>query len=155
MRQYLLVFLLVLGLGLSLPALATIDAYPFKTPQDEQRFTALIEELRCPKCQNENLAGSNAPIAKDLKDRIFQLMQEGKSDAEIKAYLVERYGDFITYRPPLRANTLLLWGGPFTMLVLVAGILVWRVRRPPVEAGPITAEERRRLQALLDKTDRQ
>ena len=146
--------LLAIALTLALPALAAIDVYTFKTPQDEQRFNAMVNDLRCPKCQNSNLAGSNAPIAKDLKDRIYQLMQDGKSDAEIKAYLVDRYGDFITYKPPLRANTLLLWAGPFTLLVVVAGVLVWRVRRPPAPAKPITAEERRRLQALLDNADR-
>ena len=140
--------------SLSLTAQAAIDAYTFKTPEEEQRFTTLTESLRCPKCQNSNLAGSNAPIAKDLKDRIYQLVEAGKSDAEIKDYLIDRYGDFIDYKPPFRANTLLLWAGPFTMLLLVAAILVWRVRRPPAAAKPITPEERRRLQALLDKADR-
>lgn len=152
MRALLLTLCLLFGLAGN--AFATIDAYSFKSPQDEQRFTGLIEQFRCPKCQNSNLAGSNAPIAKDLKDRIYQLMQQGKSDEEIKAYLVDRYGDFITYKPPLRANTLLLWGGPFSLLILVAAVLVWRVRKPPQAAKPISAEERKRLQALLDDADR-
>jgi cytochrome c-type biogenesis protein CcmH len=156
-RRY--VFLLIytfLGAGLfgATLAQAAIDAYHFSTPAEEQRFTALIEELRCPKCQNQNLAGSNAPIAKDLKDRIYTLMEQGKSDDEIRAYLVDRYGDFISYKPPLRASTLLLWAGPFTLLIVAAGVLVWRVRRPPAPPQAITAEERARLQAILDETER-
>lgn len=145
------VFLFLLLL-LSAAAHAAIDAYTFHNPQEEQRFNALIDELRCPKCQNQNLAGSTAPIARDLKDRIYQLMEQGKSDDEIRAYLVDRYGDFITYRPPVRSNTLLLWGGPFTLLLIVTGILVWRVRTPPAVPQPITADERRRLQAILNDT---
>ena len=153
MRRWSVIILLLFGL--SIHALAAIDVYTFKTPQDEQRFTALIEDLRCPKCQNSNLAGSDAPIAKDLKDRIYQLMQQGKSDTEIKSYLVDRYGDFITYKPPLRSNTLLLWSGPFVLLLIVAGILIWRLRRSPAPTPAITAEERRRLHALLKEADRQ
>lgn len=149
-RIFLLVFLL---LGLSVFAQAAIDAYDFKTPEEEQRFNTLTEELRCPKCQNQNLAGSGSGIAKDLKDRIYQLMQEGKSDDEIKAYLIERYGDFITYKPPFRAGTVLLWLGPFTLLLIVAAILILRVRRPPAAAAPISEDERQRLKALLDEAD--
>lgn len=151
-RRLFLAFFLVC---LSAFSLAAIDAYDFKNAEEEQRFNNLIEELRCPKCQNQNLAGSGSGIAKDLKDRIYQLMQEGKSDEEIKAYLIARYGDFITYKPPFRANTVLLWVGPFVLLAVVAGILVFRVRRPTAAAAPITAEERQRLQKLLDESDRQ
>jgi cytochrome c-type biogenesis protein CcmH len=144
-RYFLFLFLFAAAI-----AHATIDAYAFKTPAEEQRFAALVEELRCPKCQNQNLAGSTAPIAKDLKDRIHTLMEAGKSDDEIRAYLVDRYGDFITYKPPFRFNTLLLWAGPFTLLVVVAAVLIWRVRRPPAAPAPITDAERKRLQAILN-----
>jgi len=106
-------------------ASAAIDVYDFESPEQEQRYRLLLEELRCPKCQNQNLAGSDAGVAKDLKDRTYMLMQQGRSDDEIRAYLIERYGDFITYRPPLRAGTLLLWGGPFLLLMLAAAVLVY------------------------------
>lgn len=139
---------LLLLIGLS--AQAAIDVYEFESPEQEQRYRLLIEELRCPKCQNQNLAGSDAGVATDLKNRAYELMKEGKSDEEIRAHLIERYGDFITYRPPLRAGTLLLWIGPFVLLLLAAVILVWRVRRPAAAPAAISAEERERLARLLD-----
>lgn len=144
-----LLFALLLALG-SAPAGASIDVYDFETPEQEQRFRVLIEELRCPKCQNQNLAGSDAAVARDLKDRTYRLLREGKSDAEIRQHMVERYGDFITYRPPLRAGTLLLWVGPLLLLLGVAVVLVWRVRRPVAGAAPLSEAEQRRLHQLLD-----
>lgn len=135
---------------LAAPAFAAIDVHVFETPEQEQRYRHLVDELRCPKCQNQNLAGSDAPVAKDLRDRTYKLLMEGKSDAEIRDYMVERYGDFITYRPPLRAGTLLLWGGPFVLLFAVALVLVWRVRRPAAAPAPLTDEEKARLARLLD-----
>lgn len=135
------------------PLRAAIDVYEFKSPAEEARFQALIADLRCPKCQNQNLAGSDALIAKDLKDKAYQLMEEGKSDAEIRQYMVERYGDFILYKPPVRSTTLLLWGGPFALLAAVAAIWAWRRRRSPEPAKPLTPEEQARLQELLRNAD--
>lgn len=140
----------VLLLLASLGAQAAIDVYEFESPEQEQRYRLLIEELRCPKCQNQNLAGSDAGVATDLKNRAYELMQEGKSDDEIRAYLIERYGDFITYKPPLRAGTLVLWVGPFVLMVLVGLVLVWRVRRPAAHPAAISAEEQARLARLLN-----
>ncbi|MDF3030501.1 MAG: ccmH [Moraxellaceae bacterium] len=148
MKRWLLLILFVSGI-----ATAAIDVYQFESPEEEQRYRQLIDELRCPKCQNQNLSGSDAAVAKDLKDRAYRLMQEGKSDEEIRAYLVDRYGDFITYRPPFRAGTLLLWLGPLVLLLLVATVLVWRVRRPSATPAPLSAEEQQKLQQLLDDTN--
>jgi len=130
---------------------AAIDVYDFKTPAEEQRFQALIGELRCPKCQNQNLAGSEAPIAKDLKDRTYQLMQEGKSDNEIRDYMVDRYGDFISYKPPVRSTTYLLWFGPFILLFTVILVIVVRRRQTKPDASALTPEESARLAALLKR----
>lgn len=146
MRCLLLALVLLAGA----PALAGIDAYEFRTPEQEQRYRALVEELRCPKCQNQNLAGSDALVARDLKDRTYRLVMAGKSDEEIRQHMVERYGDFITYRPPLRAGTLLLWAGPALLLLIVAAVLVWRVRRPAAAPAPLSEDEQRRLRQLLD-----
>lgn len=146
------VLLLLLFLGFS--AHAAIDVFQFESPEQEQRFRLLIDELRCPKCQNQNLSGSDAEVAKDLKRRAWQLMQQGKTDAEIRAYLVDRYGDFITYRPPLRAGTSLLWFGPLLLLLSAAAILVWRVRRKPAAAKPLSDAERQRLAELLGDSDK-
>lgn len=111
------------------------DLYQFENAEQEARFDALIEELRCPKCQNQNLADSNAPIARDLRERTYELVREGRSDEEIVNYLRDRYGDFITYRPPLNAVTLLLWAGPFLLLVVVGTVLLLRVRKRAATAG--------------------
>lgn len=148
MKKFLL---LLLFLGFS--AQAAIEVFPFESPAQEQRFRHLIDELRCPKCQNQNLSGSDAEVARDLKRRAWELMQQGKTDDEIRAYLVDRYGDFITYRPPLRAGTLLLWFGPFVLFISVAAVLVWRVRRKPIQAAPLTEAERQKLSALLDDSN--
>jgi cytochrome c-type biogenesis protein CcmH len=149
MKKFLLLFLLV-----ATSAFAVVDVHEFESPEQEQRYRRLIDELRCPKCQNQNLSGSDAAVAKDLRDRTYQLLQDGKSDAEIRAYLVDRYGDFITYRPPFRAGTLLLWLGPLLLLIGVAVVLVWRVRRTPAPAAPLSEAERQRLAQLLDETNR-
>lgn len=142
-------FVLLALLFWILPASAAIDVYTFDTPAQEQRFRLLIDELRCPKCQNTNLSGSDAEVAKDLKNRAYHLMQEGKSDDEIRVYLIDRYGDFISYRPPLRRGTALLWFGPLLLLVMVAAWLIWRVRRPAVAPIPLSESERQKLAQLL------
>lgn len=142
--------LLFLLLFVSFSATASIEVYQFDTPEQELRFRTLIDELRCPKCQNQNLSGSDAEVAKDLKKRAYQLMKQGKTDEEIRSYLIDRYGDFISYRPPLRAGTTLLWFGPLLLLLTVAGVLVWRVRRAPAAAVPLSEAERQKLAQLLD-----
>lgn len=136
----------------SVSSYAAIDVYEFKTPVEEQRFQALMGELRCPKCQNQNLAGSDAEIAKDLKKRTYQLMEEGKSDNEIRQYMVERYGDFISYKPPVRGSTYLLWFGPFALLMIVVVVLVLMRRRQVAPAPTLTAEESARLNELLKRS---
>lgn len=146
MKLFVSALLLLVSLGTH----AAIDVHEFESPEQEQRYRLLIDELRCPKCQNQNLAGSDAGVATDLKNRAYELMMEGKSDEEIRTYMIERYGDFITYRPPVRGSTMLLWMGPFVLLLLGAVILVWRVRRPAAAPAAISAEERERLARLLN-----
>ena len=146
---------LLLGLSLSGVALAAIDTYEFKDEGERQRFRQLTEELRCPKCQNQNIADSNAPIAMDLRREIYRMFAEGKSNAEIVEFLVDRYGDFVLYNPPLSSKTLLLWYGPAGLLglgVLTLGVIVWRRRRSAISAAAtdLSAEERERLAQLLD-----
>jgi len=140
---------IVLGFFLSFTAQAAIDVREFRSPVDEARYRALIDELRCPKCQNTNLAGSDAGLADDLKDRVYEQIQAGRSDGEIRDYLVERYGDFISYKPPMKASTLLLWWGPALLLVSV-GFLLWRRSlRKPARVNPLNADEQAHLQRLL------
>ncbi|WP_238481032.1 cytochrome c-type biogenesis protein [Dyella telluris] len=113
-----------------------IDPLPFKNHAEEVRFQNLTRELRCLVCQNENLADSNADLARDLRHEVFNLMQQGKSDDEIKQYLVDRYSDFVLYDPPVKGGTLLLWFGPLVILLAGAAVVVVTVRRR-VRAAPV------------------
>jgi cytochrome c-type biogenesis protein CcmH len=120
-------------------------------PAVEKRLMDLAEELRCLVCQNQSLADSNADLAVDLRNEVRSQIQAGKSDAEIRAWLTQRYGDFVLYRPPVKATTILLWVGPFVLLVGgVLGLLVaLRRRRARVALPALTDEERARAEALL------
>jgi len=142
------------GLGLVGVARAAIDTYEFKDEVERERFRSLTEELRCPKCQNQNIADSNAPIATDLRREIYRMLDDGRSDKEIVDFLVMRYGDFVMYKPPLDSRTWLLWYGPFGLLGLGAIVLcVLVLRRRKVEKAPaqvaLSKAERERLDALL------
>ncbi len=106
-----------------------IDPLPFKDHAQELRFQALTKQLRCLVCQNESLADSNAPLAADLRRDVFQQMQAGKSDVEIKAWLTARYSDFVLYDPPLSAGTWLLWFGPVIVLLAGGAVILAVVRR--------------------------
>jgi cytochrome c-type biogenesis protein CcmH len=146
------VFLVLLGLWWSLGA-AAIAGQDFAGAQEQERYRVLIEELRCPQCQNQNLAASDAPVAADLRKEVLRLMREGRSDTEIVEFLVDRYGDFVRYRPRWQSATYLLWLGPGVLLI-VAGLilaLVVRQRRahPAVEMDDAARET---LTRLLNET---
>ena len=126
-----LLFLATLLLCLFAGALGAqaIEPLPFKNHAEELRFQHLTAELRCPMCQNETLADSNAPIARDLRHQVFALMQQGKSDSEIKQYLVDRYSDYVLYDPPVNAATWLLWFGPLLILLIGTVVVVVTIRK--------------------------
>lgn len=139
-------------------AQAAIDTYEFSNEAERQRFRQLTNELRCPKCQNQNIADSDAPIAMDLRREIFRMLEDGQDDEQIVEHLVDRYGDFVRYNPPVELRTLLLWYGPWALLgggLLALVVIV--VRRRRVENAPqnalLSAEEQERLSQLLDKKD--
>ncbi|WP_266181609.1 cytochrome c-type biogenesis protein [Dyella humicola] len=119
-----------------------IDPLPFKNHAEEVRFQNLTRELRCLVCQNENLADSNADLARDLRHEVFDLMQSGKSDDEIKQYLVDRYSDFVLYDPPVQSSTLLLWFGPLAILLAGAVVVVVTVRRRSRVAPVATMDDK-------------
>ncbi|OAI93193.1 cytochrome c-type biogenesis protein [Pseudomonas putida] len=145
----------VLGLSLTGVARAAIDTYQFADEAERERYRELTKELRCPKCQNQDIADSNAPIAADLRREIFRMLGEGKSNQQIVDFMVDRYGDFVRYRPALTAKTWLLWFGPAALLLGGIGVMAVIVRKRRVPAGTVTAdlspEERERLAKLLDK----
>ena len=145
-----------LALGLLASAHAAIDTFEFANDAERQRYRNLIEELRCPKCQNQNIADSDAPIATDLRNEIFRMLEEGKSNEEIIDFLVSRYGDFVLYKPPLTSRTLLLWYGPAGMLVIgfaVLGVILLRRRSQNKDrsAAGLSVDEQARLAALLEQ----
>jgi cytochrome c-type biogenesis protein CcmH/NrfF len=134
---------------------AAYSAEPAKDVQLEQRVNAVAAELRCLVCQNQSLADSNADLAVDLKNQIREKMRDGASEADIVAYMVARYGDFVLYRPPVKLTTVLLWGGPFVLMVLGLLLLVRRLRergRGAAEA-PLTQADHARAAALLADTE--
>jgi cytochrome c-type biogenesis protein CcmH/NrfF len=132
-----------LGAGAAPPA-------PERDAALDQRVTALASELRCAVCQNQSLADSNAGLAVDLRNEIRSRMVQGESDAQIVAFLVERYGEFVLYRPPLRAATLLLWFGPLLLLALGLLALYRRLTQHSVAPAPtLSTDERARAARLL------
>jgi len=127
------------------------DAQPNEDPQIEQRMKNLTEQLRCLVCQNETLADSRADLAEDLRKQIREQMKAGKSDKEIIAYLTDRYGDFVLYKPPVKATTYLLWFGPFAFLI-GGTIVLYRFvkrRRELIHEEPLTADERKQAEEIL------
>lgn len=144
--------LLLISLWGAAPANAVVDIYEFKRDVDRIRYEQFIEEMRCPKCQNQNLSGSDSPIAADLRREIYLQLEDGRSDKEIVDYMVERYGEFILYKPRLSASTIFLWGFPVFLLVVgIIGLIVMVHRRRKVElTGELSEEERTRLNALLN-----
>ena len=144
----------LLSLVLLSTAHAAIDTYSFKDEAERARFRQLTQELRCPKCQNQDLADSNAPIAADLRREIYRMLGEGQSNEQITEYLVARYGDFVRYKPALNSRTWLLWYGPAGLLVggaLLLGLIVLRKRRPLAANANqgLTSQEQAQLAALL------
>lgn len=146
---------LLLWVLLGSTSVFAIDTYQFDSPAQEAQYQALVAEFRCPKCQNQNLAGSDAPIAQDLKQKTYDMVKQGQTDQQIREYMTDRYGDFISYRPPVRPATWILWF--FPPVLLLVGLLAWviKVRRQPANsATALSPEEQARLQQLLDQEPR-
>ena len=139
-------------------ARASVEVEQLSTPELQARYQVLIEEMRCPKCQNQNLAGSYSMVATDLRREIRRLLEEGFSDQEINEYMVARYGDFVLYRPPLQRNTVALWVAPgvfaalglLTLIVIVARSRGGRGGRQDEASDDLSAEEQQRLAQLLN-----
>jgi len=131
-------------------ALAAIETYSFENTDQEKRYQSMIAELRCLVCQNQNLADSNADLAKDLRAQTHAMIIAGKADADIVDYMVERYGDFVLYRPPFKASTWLLWVGPF-LILLIALIVFSLTIRKNRQAPQVSESERRHASELLDR----
>lgn len=145
--------LLAMAVWFASPVQAEVaDVYDFSSRSEEQRFQQLISELRCPKCQNQNIADSNAPISEDMRNEVYRMMQDGASNEEIVDALVARFGEFIQYKPPVDQRTILLWAFPAIAAIggflIVVGV-VWRTRRREAREQGLTDEDRSRAERIL------
>ena len=153
LKNWLLWMMLALPLAPTVHA-GGIDVYQFDNPAEEERYKKLIAELRCLVCQNQNIADSNAELAQDLRRKTYELVRAGKSDGEIVDYMVQRYGNFVLYRPPLSTTTMLLWLGPFIILGIGIVVLFNLIRRRRKQALDVAPEENlERARALLEQDE--
>ena len=130
--------------------LAVIETYEFSSPDLAARYQRLSQELRCPKCQNQNIADSNAPIARDLRVVLHDQLEQGASDEEILAFMVARYGEFVRYRPSVDRHTIWLWVAPLGLMCMGVMALAWHFRnRQTASPAPLTAAEQAQLEKLL------
>ena len=147
-------WLFLTALLFSSMAFSAIDALNFTSPQQESDYHQLTQSLRCPQCQNNNIADSNATIAVDMRGKVFELLQEGKSKNDVVDYMVARYGNFVTYDPPMTASTLVLWIAP--LLLVLLGVVFLLRRKPKAQSAVksqdvLTDEDNVRLAELLNK----
>jgi cytochrome c-type biogenesis protein CcmH len=153
MRQIFIALICVLSIGTA----SAKDAAPLADdPLTEQRLISISEEMRCLVCQNESLAGSRSELANDLRREIRILIKEGKSDDQIRSFMVERYGDFVLYRPPVKPITWLLWIGPFVILAIgIVGLLMYlRRRNSSVPTITLTDTDNQKIDAMLNAVDK-
>lgn len=157
MKRLLVMITLVMGLLLQ-QGIASVNLYEFSNTVDERRFQSLTRELRCPKCQNQNIADSDAPLAQDMRDLTYDMIIDGQADAQIINFMVDRYGDFVMYNPPVKPVTWLLWFSPFVLLMIILAIVFFAKsrnktpRKAVVDAG-LTEEDKARLQEILQRKD--
>jgi cytochrome c-type biogenesis protein CcmH len=143
-----LALLLVAGLAQA----GAIEVREFDDPVLEQRYRSLTASLRCPTCENQAINDSDAPVSGDMRERVYLLLNEGVSDIEIRDHMVQRFGDYVLYNPRLEGRTFLLWGLPAGLVLLGALLVVLVVRsRQNASAKALSAEERARLQALINR----
>ena len=125
-RKFLLLTIVLFFITFSTHA-QVVDTWTFANPQQQEKALSIASQLRCPQCQNQNLLESNAPVAVSMRHQVYSMVEEGKNEAEITAWMTARYGDFVRYNPQLNEQTLLLWALPCVLLLLV-GVAIWRVR---------------------------
>ena len=146
--------LLALLLGLAVPGWAAIETFSFDSPEEEARFKELSGQLRCLVCQNQSIGDSNAELAQDLRREVYEMIKAGRTNEEIITFLVDRYGDFVLYKPPMTATTALLWAGPFLLIAVGLFFLIRFIRTRVATTGAteveLSAEERARAEALLE-----
>lgn len=152
MRRSILGLILVLATAISVTAHADVAAPVAANPALEKRVMALTLELRCLVCQNQTIADSHADLAVDLKNQVREMLAQGKSEKEVIDYMVQRYGDFVLYRPPVKSTTWLLWFGPFLLMISGIVFLGWKLSRRSPAAEDLPSSDMQRAAQLLDAT---
>ncbi|OEF23706.1 cystathionine gamma-synthase [Vibrio rumoiensis 1S-45] len=141
---------------MAFPVMAAIEVFDFDSPQQEAQFQELSHTLRCPKCQNNSISDSNAELAKDLRLKVYQMTKAGKSKQEIVDYMVARYGNFVTYNPPMTPSTAVLWVAPISIVLFGFGFIVIRSRRrassKTAHSEALDETQEQRLKQLLEET---
>ena len=150
MKPLLFIFLLMMSGGIY-----AVDTHQLTDPEQQESYETLTKELRCLVCQNQTIADSNAELAADLRQQVYEMLQQGKSKEEIVQFMTDRYGDFVLYKPPFKGKTSLLWIGPiaFLLLGLVAVFFVIRQRKNRAVAEPTQAEKLAKIRRILDEGD--
>lgn len=150
MRVLALLIALVLATAAA-HARSVFEPRGFSSPEHEERYYSLVDELRCLVCQNQTIAESNADLASDLRREVYRMVEDDRSEDEIAGFMVARYGDFVLYRPPLRGGTILLWAGPFLLAAIgLAALTIHLRRRRRTPAAPLGADQRRRVRRIID-----
>ena len=144
-------FLTLILLALSLNCFAAVEYKKFDSPQQEETYKVLIEELRCLVCQNQTIADSNAELAQDLRRQVYEMLQQGKSKDEIATFMTDRYGDFVLYNPPFKAKTGVLWIGPVIFLMIGLVMLIVISRRKKVFVNIKLSDEEQAKKAKIKK----
>ncbi|MEM6160695.1 cytochrome c-type biogenesis protein [Erwinia sp. P6884] len=132
-----------------------IDTWHFTSAEREQQYRHLTQSLRCPKCQNNSIADSNSMIAADMRLKVYELLQAGQTPDQVKHYMVARYGNFVTYEPPVMASTLILWAGPALFVIVGALVIILRSRRRQLTVATLDDDEQQRLAVLLKNDGKQ
>lgn len=147
--------LLILLFTIAMPLGAAVEYHPFDDPKREEAYQTLISELRCLVCQNQTIADSNADLAKDLRNQVYGMLQQGKSKDDVVDFMTQRYGDFVLYRPAFNVKTGLLWLGPglFLLIGIVTVFVLARGKQAKTEAGELDSQQQRRIDELLQKGD--
>ncbi len=151
MKKWFYVFILIVVM----PVQAAIDVYQFENSSQEALYKQMVNELRCLVCQNQNISSSNAALAQDLRQQTYEMIISGKSRAEIMAYMTQRYGDFVLYRPPVKLITIALWMGPILLLLIGVGVLIsaLKKRRNATEQS-LNDEQHSHIKYLLEKGEK-
>ena len=149
-RRWILIGALLFGLGAHA---TTIEVYQFDSPDQEQAYKELTTELRCLVCQNQDIADSNAELAQDMRHKVFTMLKEGKDKQQIVDFMVQRYGDFVLYKPPFEGRTLILWIGPFVLFVLGVWLMLRAIRKARLRDRTVTiaSDQIERAHHLLDE----